>query len=127
MKEVTGFFGSVAIVLAVVATSIFALHDRTTLVSPAEAVAEDFVRALTTGRYNVAMRYVDPRAGVSRDAIQTWSDQLRSQGSVQSVDVTPVASDRDSAITNYVVTLASGQEITGELRLIFDREWLVTR
>jgi hypothetical protein len=127
MKESGGLLATMAVVIGLVAASVFGFHDRNTLVSPAEAVAEDFVRALATGRYNVAMRYVDPRAGLSRDAIQTWSDQLRRQGAIQSVDVTPVTSDEDIATTNYAVTFTSGQEITGELRLTFDREWRITR
>ena len=127
MKEFAGMLTTIAIVLALVATSMFALHDRHTLVSPPEAAAEDFMRSLATGRYDVAMRYVDRRAGMSRESIKTWSDQLRNQGAIQSVDVTPVTSGRHSATTKYTIALVSGHEITGELHLSFDREWLVTR
>ena len=118
---------TMVVALGLVAASVFALDDRETLVSPAEAVAEDFVRALTTGRYDAAAKYVDPHAGYSREEIRSWSDQLRQHGAVEGVEVTPLSNGRQDASVKYTVTLVSKQEISGDLRLSFDREWQITR
>lgn len=128
MKEAAALAVVTAAVLGLVGLSIFALGDRETLVSPPEAVAEDFVRALATGRYDIAMRYVDPHAGISRDEIRGWSDALRSQaGGIQNVDIPEVFHDRDEAIARYAVTTTGRAEIGGTLRLTFDRSWRITR
>lgn len=128
MKEAAALAVVTAAVLGLVGLAVFTLGDRETLVSPPEAIAEDFVRALATGRYDVAMQYVDPDAGISRDEIRGWSDALRSEaGGIQSVDIPEVFHDRDAAIARYAVTTTHQTQISGTLRLRFDRSWQITR
>lgn len=128
MKEAAALAVVTAAVLGLVGLSISVFGDRETLVSPPEAVAEDFVRALAMGRYDVALRYVDPHAGISRDEIRGWSDALRSRaGGIQNVDIPDVVHDRDEAVARYAVTTTGRAEIGGTLRLTFDRSWQITR
>ena len=63
--------GVLAVALAVCAVSVFGLGDGRTLVSPPEAVAEDFLRATWMKRYPQAARYLseDARAHINDDAL----------------------------------------------------------
>jgi len=127
MKEPLTVAGVAALALAIIAGAVFGLGDRETFTSPPEAIAEDFVRALSTGRYDVAMKYVDPRAGVSRADIRTWSDDLRAKaGGIENVDVPAVSMQGDSADAIYEVS-GTKETVTGQLRLTFDKTWQITR
>jgi hypothetical protein len=57
----------IAVALAVVAAAVFGFGDRRTMVSPPEAVVENFVRALGRGRFPQAHKYLstDARRGIS--------------------------------------------------------------
>lgn len=128
MKEAAAHALVIAAVLGLVAGSIVGLGDRETLVSPPEAIAEDFVRAMATGRYDVAMRYVDPRSGISREQIRGWSDALRAEaGGIYNVDIPDVHRERDEAVARYAVQTTRRTEISGTLRLRFERSWQITR
>lgn len=54
--------GMIAAALAVVAIAVFGRGDGRTMVSPPEAVAEDFVRALERGRFPQAHKYLSAAA-----------------------------------------------------------------
>lgn len=54
--------GLIAAALAVIAVAVFGLGDGRTMVSPPEAVAENFVRALECGRFPQAHKYLSAEA-----------------------------------------------------------------
>jgi hypothetical protein len=73
--------GMIAAALAVVAIAVFGLGDGRTTVSPPEAVAESFVRALERGRFPQAHKYLSsadrPRISAARLAEVTARLQSR--------------------------------------------------
>lgn len=127
MKEVALVAAATAAMLGLIAMSIFMFDDRELLVSPPEAVAEDFVRALATGRYDIAMRYIDPESGMTPDDIRRQSDTMRAAGSIYNINVPEVAHDGQQAIARYAVQKAGAPEIQGTLQLRFSTAWRIVR
>ena len=64
MKAVALALCVAAVALGVCAAAVFGLGDGATMVSPPEAVAEDFLRAVWMRRYPQAARYLDGDARV---------------------------------------------------------------
>jgi hypothetical protein len=105
--------------LALVAGSVVAGHDTSTLVSPAEAVVEQFVRKLATARYDVARAHLADDSPAARDRIRAASDTLRARaGTIKQVEGKPGVIDGDRATATAVVTTARAGEISMEFRLI---------
>jgi hypothetical protein len=69
----------VAAALALVAAAVFGLGDRRTLVPPPEAVVENFVRELETGRYERATGYLNTEleSSVTPEQLRAWTARLR--------------------------------------------------
>jgi hypothetical protein len=63
VRPIATILGLVAGTLALLAAVVFGLGDRRTMVSPPEAVVENFVRALGRGRFPQAHRYLSSEAG----------------------------------------------------------------
>jgi hypothetical protein len=59
MRPILAVLALVSGCLFLIAVSLFQLHDGTTLTSPPEAVAENFMRELATHRYSQALKYLD--------------------------------------------------------------------
>jgi hypothetical protein len=105
--------------LAIVAASIGAGHDTSTLVSPPEAVVEQFVRKLAAGRYDVALAHLDENSPAIRDRIRTTSDQLRARaGAIEQVEGKPGVIDGDRATATAVVTTERAGDSAMKFRLI---------
>jgi len=105
--------------LALVAVSVVAGRDTRTLVSPPEAVVEQFVRKLAAARYDVARAHLADDSPAIRERIQTTSDALRARaGAIIQVEGRPGVIDGDRATTTAVVTTERAGEITMEFRLI---------
>jgi hypothetical protein len=118
-----------AIALGVIAAAVFAAGDRQMFVSPPEAVAEDFVRALAGGRYDVAMAYVEPSAGITPGQIQERSDTLRRiAGAVSSVDVAGVWIQGDTAGAVAAIDTRDAGTLTERLALAWTPGgWRITK
>jgi hypothetical protein len=71
MRAAALALGVLAVALAVCAAAVFGLHDGKTLVSPPEAVAEDFLRATSMRRYPQAGKHLSAgaRAHINEDAL----------------------------------------------------------
>jgi hypothetical protein len=118
-----------AIALGVIAAAVLAAGDRQIFVSPPEAVAEDFVRALAGGRYDVAMAYVEPSAGITTGQIQERSDTLRRiAGAVSSVDVAGVWIQGDTAGAVAAIDTRDAGTLTERLALAWTPGgWRITK
>lgn len=105
--------------LALVAASVVAGHDTATLVSPPDAVVEQFVRKLATARYDVALAHLDDDSPAMRERVRITSDTLRARaGAIEQVEGKPGVMDRDSATATAVVTTERAGNITMQFRLI---------
>jgi hypothetical protein len=119
MKDLLVVAAVTAGALGIVAGSVGAGHDTGTLVSPPEAVVEQFVRKLAAARYDVALAHLDNRSPAMRDRIRTTSDALRARaGAIGQVEGKRGAIDGDSATATAIVTTERAGEITMEFRLI---------
>ena len=109
----------IAAALAVVAGSVTAGHDRGTLVSPPDAVVEQFVRKLAGARYDVALAHLEDGSPAMRERIRMTSDALRARaGAIDQVEGKPGAIEGDEATATAVLTTERAGDITMEFRLI---------
>jgi hypothetical protein len=105
--------------LALVAGSIVAGHDTGTLVSPPQAVVEQFVRKLAAARYDVARAHLADDSPPARERIRVASDTLRARaGAINQVEGKPGVIDGDRATATAVVTTERAGEITMEFALM---------
>jgi hypothetical protein len=119
MKDLLVVAAVAAGALGVVAGSVGGGHDTATLVSPPEAVVEQFVRKLAGARYDVALAHLDDRSPAMRDRIRTTSDALRVRaGAIGQVEGKRGVIDGDRATAAAIVTTERAGEMTMEFRLI---------
>jgi hypothetical protein len=119
MKALLLVAAVIAAALAVVAVSVGAGHDTSTLVSPPEAVVEQFVRKLAGARYDVALAHLDDRSPAMREHVRITSDALRARaGAIDQVEGKPGVMDGDRATASAVVTTERAGDITMEFTLI---------
>jgi hypothetical protein len=104
--------------LGVIGGAMGAGGDRLTLVSPAEAVAEEFVRKLAGGRYDVAMAHLDDQSDAMRARVQAVSDTLRERaGEIDQVEGEEGTIEGDMATASARITTERAGELTMEFRL----------
>jgi len=119
MKDLLVVAAVAAGALGVVAGSVGAGHDTDILVSPPEAVVEQFVRKLAGARYDVALAHLDDRSPAVRVRIRTTSDALRARaGAIGQVEGRRGVIDGDRATATAIVTTERAGDITMEFRLI---------
>ena len=105
--------------LALVAVSVIAGHDASTLVSPPDAVVEQFVRKLAAGRYEVARAHLADDSPAMRERIRMTSDGLRAgAGGIEQVEGQPGAIDDDTATASALVTTRRAGTITMGFTLV---------
>jgi hypothetical protein len=98
------------------------LGDRKTLVPPPEARVEAFLRTLTTGRSQLAPRYLsgELRARAPASDLQRAFRALEAAiGEVENVDARTISADRQSAKARGELMSGSGRRIA----LDFDLKW----
>jgi hypothetical protein len=87
-------------------------HDTATLVSPPEAVAEQFARKLAGGRYDVARHHLEHDSRAMRERIRAASDALRAgSGAISAVDGQAGVIDGDRATASAVIDTERAGEI----------------
>jgi hypothetical protein len=79
VKDLVKTLGLIAAALALVAVAVFGGGDRQLLVPPPDSSAESFVRQLTTGRYDLATKYLasDLRRTVGEKDLRSRYEPLR--------------------------------------------------
>ena len=104
--------------LALGAGSVVAGHDTSTLVSPPEAVVEQFVRKLAAARYDVARAHLADDSPAARERIRTARETLRARaGAINQVEGKPGVIEGERATATAVVTTERAGEIPMELRV----------
>jgi hypothetical protein len=129
MTALLGVLLTAVLAFALTAGALFGLRDRSVLASPPEAVTEDFVRKLETGRY------VRAHEDLSDDlAQQVGPDSLRSllHGLEQRVgQIVDVRGERlwmtnPAARAAAILTTERGQELEVEFPLEWSKgEWSI--
>jgi hypothetical protein len=102
--------------VAVAGLAVFGFDDASTLVPPPEAVAEGFVRALATRRYEQALPFLaDPPPGIAQELRRRGHAIERAIGPVHDVRGEP---GQRAGATASAAVLLRGER--GEARLRFD-------
>ena len=122
MAAVAGFLGLIAAV-------VFGLGDRSTFVSPPEAVVEDLVRAAECRRYPQAMKYftADARQRLSPDSVAEATRRLESRvGRIEDVKGEPGWMAGDDAQAFALIRTNQRDEVRLPMRLHREKgEWRV--
>ena len=118
--------GQVAVViaaaLAIVAMSVFAMHDTSVLVPPPDAVAETFVRELGMSRYVLARHYLarDVKEHTSVEEMRSSFERVReATGRPDQVVTAPSSTDDDHA---RVLARLEGRRSTAAMYVDLIRE-----
>lgn len=119
MKDVLLVVACTALALAFVAASVVIGHDTRTFVAAPEAVAEQFVRKLAAGRYDVARAQTSDGSRSTRDRIRSASARLRARaGAIDQVTGMAGWTGTDTARASVVLSTERAGEITMEFGLV---------
>lgn len=130
MKAVVVVALVVAAALGFIAMVVFGLGDRSTFVSPPEAVVEDAVRAVQCRRYPQAMKYftADARERLSPEAVGDATRGLESRvGRIEDVKGEAGRMAADDAEAYAVIRTDRSDEVRVAMRLRREKgEWRLT-
>jgi hypothetical protein len=119
MKDLLQMVLAIAATLAFVGVTVAVGHDTTTLVSPPEAVAEQFARKLAGGRYDVASQHLEHDSPELRAQVRSVSDALRARaGAIGAIDGKAGAIEGDQATASALITSARAGEIVMRFVLV---------
>jgi hypothetical protein len=119
MKDVLPIVLVIAATLGLLAVAVGVGHDAGTLVSPPEAVAEQFARKLAGGRYDVASAHLEHDSPAMRARVRSVSDALRTRaGAISAVDGEAGAIDGDRATASAVIHTERAGEIVMPFALV---------
>lgn len=94
MKELALLAATVAAAVGIAAGAVFGLGDRALMVSPPEAVAEEFMRELATRRYDIARERLaeGARERGTADALRALFEPVRERiGPINTIDAAPLS------------------------------------
>ena len=117
MKDVGALLLAAFLALGVAAVVVFAGHDATTLVSPPEQVAEEFMRKIAAGRYELAAHHLTDPAGTSLTELPSFGQALHASGAIERVEGIAGVIDRATASASAIVT-TSQTEIRYDFALV---------
>ncbi len=124
MKEIAGVILATALLLGMSALAI-ERGDRSTFVSPPEAVAEGFAREVVTKRWDRARTcLVDPdsMSNAEIEALQkSWEQRL---GDPTEVEAETISRTDEKALVNMRLKSAKGSAVL-VFALTFDGEWKI--
>ena len=127
-----GLWKVVAVLIAsllLIAGAVFGLGDRGVLVSPPEAVAENFMRALSTGRYDMALPYLSDGLARTTDAasLKAYKDRLEAKtGAIEEVKGENGRILGEQAVADAVLKTERAGEVTVPLRMErSEGEWTI--
>jgi hypothetical protein len=122
MRDIGSVIAVIAAALAIVAVSVFGLHDTSVLVSPPDVVAETFVRELGMSRYELARHYLarDVKAHTSVDDMRSSFEPVRqATGRPDQVETAPPPDAGDRA---RVLATLEGRRSTAAMYVDLIRE-----
>jgi hypothetical protein len=128
MKELLLIAVATAAALGVVAASVLVARDTTTLASPPETVAEEFVRQLATGRYDRALKHLAEPTGALQ-AMTSQGQALRARaGAIDLVEGEGGAIMGDSATASTRIKTSRAGELHARFDLVRQRGvWKISR
>jgi hypothetical protein len=106
MREIMWMLGVTAVSLSIIGGAVFAGGDRALFVPPPEMATEDFTRAVTTRRFDIAMKLLSSRRQRSETPetiARRFAAMFAAVGEVNSVDAELRWMDTDRASATATV------------------------
>lgn len=122
MRQLLGIAIAFGLLAGATGLAVERFGDRELFVSPPEAVAEDFVRAIVTGRYDQARPYLEDDS-MPEEELRALRAAL---GDPTEVESKLVARDDARALVNVRVSEAERSEAVA-FTLVFEKEWKIVR
>ena len=120
MKEAVSVAVAFALFFAASALAVNAFADRETVVSPPDAVAEQFIRSVMAKRYEPARNYLEDEQSLSDEDLETMQREL---GEGENVEAELVSRDDARAL---VTVRVPSRGFVKNFSLEFDKEWKIT-
>ena len=120
MRSLLGVPLAIAVALAFIYGVVFGLGDTHVLVSPPEAVAEGFMRSLTSHRYRQALPFLsdDLQERVTPEALKAYTHRLEAKhGKIKDVKGKAGWVKGDRAEAQAVLQSERGKEVKHPIRL----------
>jgi ABC-type transporter MlaC component len=120
MRSLLGVPLAIALALAFIYGVVFGLGDTHVLVSPPEAVAEGFMRSLTTRRYRQALPFLNDelQERVTPEALKAYAQRLEAEhGKIKDVKGEAGWMKGDRAEAHAVLQTDQGKEVKHPIRL----------
>ena len=125
MKELLGVAIAIALMIAMTALAVEQFGDRGLFVPPPDAVAEGFVRAVVSKRWDRARPYLAEPESMSNAQLESlqksWEQTL---GAPTQIDAETIARDDRGALASVRMQSAHGSEAVA-FALRFDDEWKI--
>ena len=123
MKEALGVLIAFGFLWGMTALAVERFDDRELFVSPPDAVAENFVRAVINERYEPARAFLENESSMTDEELRALHGSL---GDPSEIEAKIVTRDDRRALVN--VRVASGEMSNAvAFKLAFDREWKIQR
>jgi hypothetical protein len=119
VRDLGGIVATFAVALLFVGVVVLAGHDTTVLVSPPEAVAEEFTRKLAGGRYEVALQHLEEGGEAALPAVRQSAESLRARArAVNQVEGESSAITGDEATATVAITTSAAGELRWQFALV---------
>ena len=121
MRAILSVFLTGALALGFVAAIVLGTNDREILTAPPEAVAENFVRSLATGRHGApARRGLTDELKTRTAHLIDLSEAIRRRGEIIAIDAIETADPPDSHRADVVITIhyAGKESVAATLPLV---------
>lgn len=112
-----------AVLLGATALAVDHFDDRELMVSPPDAVAEGFVRAVVNGRYDQARALLAEESSMSEDELRALDESL---GDPTEVEAETISRDDERALAT-VRTSGADESDALSFTLTFDRQWKIEK
>ncbi len=119
MRELLSGLVMFALLAGVSFVAVEKLDDRETLVSPPDAVAEQFTRAVMAKRWEPAREYLENPESLSDAELEAMQQEL---GEGENVEAETVSRDDEEA---FVTVRIPSRGVVKNFALVFDDQWLV--
>jgi 4-alpha-glucanotransferase len=121
MMRLLGILLALGALLGASALATERFDDRELFVSPPDAVAEQFVRAVVSGRYDQARAYLAEESSASEDELRALRAKL---GDPSEVEAQTLSRDDTRALATVRVSSVEKSEAVS-FTLVFDEEWKI--
>ena len=123
MRQLFGVLIAFALLAGASVLAVERFGDRELFVSPPDAIAEDFVRAVVNGRYDQARAYLEEESSMAEEELRALDETL---GEPSKIEAKVVWRDDTRALADVRVSDAEESQAMA-FALLFENEWKIVR